>query len=240
MDSFLLALQFLTRIPIRCTLQGNDAALGNSTLYYPMVGFVIGVLLSFLALILSGGSDLVAAAVVLTAWVWLTGGLHLDGLADCADAWVGGFGSRQRSLQIMKDPAAGPIAVIALFLIMLMKLSVVLVLIQHNNLIPLMLAPVLGRCAILLLMLSTPYVSQNGLAEKIMHNLPFANARWVVVISLFFCGLFMGWANVLLACAVCFWIRHAAISRLGGATGDVYGAAVEILETVGLLAVVLS
>lgn len=239
MDSFLLALQFLTRIPVSYPFIADDEALGRSVLYYPLVGFVIGVLLSILALLLSGSPDMLAAAVVLSAWVGLTGGLHLDGLADCADAWVGGLGSRQRSLQIMKDPAAGPIAVMALLLVLLLKWAAVLVLIQQNNLICLMLAPLLGRSAILVLMLSTPYVSPRGLAEKILQHLPFSDARWVLLISLAFAGMIMGWFNVLLAGFLLLWIRYAAITRLGGVTGDVYGAAVELVETAVLLAVVL-
>ncbi|MCK9605549.1 MAG: adenosylcobinamide-GDP ribazoletransferase [Methylomonas sp.] len=239
MESLLIALQFLTRIPINYRLADNEAALGRSVLYYPLVGFVIGVLLSVLVLLLSGTPDIVAAAVVLSVWVFLTGGLHLDGLADCADAWVGGIGSPQRSLQIMKDPAAGPIAVLVLSLLLLVKFSALFVLIQQNNLIPLMLAPLLGRCAILLLMLSTPYVSPKGMAEKLLANLPLSEARVVVVISLAFAGLFMGWANVLLAGGLLLWIRYLALKRLGGVTGDVYGAAVELIEMAGLLAAVL-
>lgn len=239
MESLLIALQFLTRIPVNYRLTDNAAALGRSVLYYPLVGFVIGVILSFLALLLSGTPDMVAAAVVLSAWVLLTGGLHLDGLADCADAWVGGLGNPQRSLRIMKDPASGPIAVLVLLLLLLVKFTVLFVLIQQNNLIPLMLAPLLGRCAILLLMLSTPYVSPKGMAEKLLDNLPYGEARTVVVISLAFAGLFMGWANVLLAFGLLLWIRYLALQRLGGVTGDVYGAAVELIETAGLLAVVL-
>ena len=124
-------------------------------------------------------------------------------------------------------------------LVLLLKWVAVVVLVQQNNLIYLMLAPLLGRTAILLLMLSTPYVSPKGLAEKLMQNLPFADARWVVLISLIFAGLIMGWANVLLAGVVLLWVRYAAMVRLGGATGDVYGAAVELVETSALLAVVL-
>jgi adenosylcobinamide-GDP ribazoletransferase len=239
MESLLIALQFLTRIPVNYRPTDNAAALGRSVLYYPLVGFVIGVVLSFLALLLSGTPDMVAAAMVLSAWVFLTGGLHLDGLADCADAWVGGIGNPQRSLRIMKDPASGPIAVLVLLLLLLVKFTVLFVLIQQNNLIPLMLAPLLGRCGILLLMLSTPYVSPKGMAEKLLDNLPYGEARTVVVVSLAFAGLFMCWANVLLAFGLLLWIRYLALQRLGGVTGDVYGAAVELIETAGLLAVVL-
>lgn len=239
MDSFLIALQFLTRIPVGRGLHINDASLGHSILYYPLVGFLIGVLLSTLALLLSYAPDTVVAAIILAAWVWLSGGLHLDGLADCADACVGGLGDRQRSFQILKDPAAGPIAVMVLILVLLMKWVAVTVLLQQNNLICLMLTPLLGRTAILILMLSTPYVSPKGLAEKLMQNLPFADARWVVLISLIFAGLMIGWPNVLLAGIVLLWVRYAAVLRLGGVTGDVYGAAVELVETSALLAVVL-
>ena len=239
MDSFFIALQFLTRIPIDRDIQIDDVALGRSVLYYPLVGFLIGVLLSTLTLVLSYAPDTVVAAIVITAWAWLSGGLHLDGLADCADACVGGLGDRQRSFRILKDPAAGPIAVMVLILVLLMKWVAVTVLLQQNNLICIMLAPLLGRTAILLLMLSTPYVSPKGLAEQIMQNLPFIEARRVVLISLIFSGLMMGWGNVLLTGIVLLWVRYAAVLRLGGATGDVYGAAVELVETSVLLAVVL-
>lgn len=239
MDSFLIALQFLTRIPVARHLNTNDAALGHSVLYYPLVGFLIGTVLSALSLLLSAVPDTVTAAIVLSAWVWLTGGLHLDGLADCADATVGGMGDRQRSLQIMKDPAAGPVAVTVLLLVLLLKWVCLVELIQQGNLIVLMLVPLLGRCAILLLMLSTPYVSSKGLAEKIVENLPFADARWVIVVSLVFAGLMIGWANVLFAGILLLWVRNMALLRLGGVTGDVYGAAVELVETGALLAVVL-
>jgi adenosylcobinamide-GDP ribazoletransferase len=59
----------------------------------------------------------VAAALVLILWVWSTGALHLDGLADSADAWVGGLASRERTLEIMKDPRSGPAAVTAIGLV---------------------------------------------------------------------------------------------------------------------------
>jgi len=239
MDSFLIALQFLTRIPVRQQTAVDDAALGQSVLYYPLIGFLIGVLLSILALALSAGPDIVVAGIVVTAWAWLSGGLHLDGLADCADAYVGGLGDRERSFQIMKDPASGPIAVMVLILVLLLKWAAVAVLIQQNNLVCLMLAPLLGRTAILVLMLSTPYVSHKGIAEKLMQNLPYADARLVVLIALVFAGLMMGWVNVLLAGLVLLWVRNTALSRLNGATGDVYGAAVELVEASALLAVVL-
>lgn len=109
MRAFLVALQFLTRLPVRLRAAPSEEELGRSLLFYPLVGLLIGMLLTTLAMAISaaGISDLLGAALVLAAWVVLTGGLHLDGLADSADAWSGGRGDRERTLAIMKDPYWG-------------------------------------------------------------------------------------------------------------------------------------
>lgn len=239
MDSFLIALQFLTRIPVSYSFVADDCQLGRSVLYYPPIGLLIGGLLAVAAMLLTNSPAMVAAAILLTIWVLLTGGLHLDGLADCADAWVGGFGDRQRSLRIMKDPASGPVAVALLVLVLLLKWTALAALIEQNRLMPLLMAPLLGRSAIVLLMLSTPYVSPQGLAEKLLRHLPETAARWVAGLSLAVAAFLLGWLPMLLAILLLIWLRHAAISRLGGVTGDVYGAAVELVETAVLLGAVL-
>lgn len=239
MESFLIALQFLTRIPVAYRFVADDSRLGQSVLYYPLIGLLIGGLLSVLAILLANSPAMVVAAMLLTLWVLVTGGLHLDGLADCADAWVGGFGDRQRSLRIMKDPASGPIAVTLLVLVLLLKWTALATLIEQNHLTPLLTAPLLGRSAILLLMLSTPYVSPRGLAEKLLQHLPETAARRVAGLSIVVAAIALGWLPLLFAGLLLVWIRHAAISRLGGVTGDVYGAAVELVETAVLLAAVL-
>lgn len=239
MHSFLIALQFLTRIPIGHGLVVDDNRLGRSVLFYPGVGLLIGGVLMAGAMLLADSPAMVAAALLLMVWVLVTGGLHLDGLADCADAWVGGFGDRARSLRIMKDPASGPIAVCVLVLVLLLKWSLLVSLLEQNRFVPLLIAPLLGRSAILLLMLSTPYVSPQGLAEKLLQHLPRTAVRWVAGLSVAAAAVALGWLALLLAGLLLMWIRRAAVSRLGGVTGDVYGAAVELTETAALLAVVL-
>lgn len=229
MDSLLIALQLLTRHPLRYELSLNDADIGQSVLYYPIVGFLIGVLLSTSVLLLSATPDMLAATLVLALWVWLTRSLHLRGFINCATAWADNF--KQVSTTIT--------AKLALFLLLFMKWLCIWVLIQHNQLSSLMLVPLLGRTSILLLMLSTPYVSPTGWAEKILQNLCFEDARWVIVISLTFAGMFLGWPNVLLTILLMLWIRSAAIKRQGGVTDDALGAAVEVTEAAALLVVAL-
>jgi adenosylcobinamide-GDP ribazoletransferase len=238
-DALLIALQFLTRIPLPFSFAYHDQALGRSPLFYPLVGLLLGALLAGLALFLQSSPTALAATLVLSAWVLLTGGLHLDGLADCADAWVGGYGDRQRSLQIMKDPASGPIAVTVLVLVLLVKWSALSALLDQQQLLPILLAPLLGRSAILLLMLTTPYVSPKGLAETLLQHLPFAAARIVLAVAILLALLTLGWLSLLAVALMILVVRQTAIKRLGGSTGDVYGAAVELSEAAALLAVAL-
>lgn len=236
MQAFWLALQFLTRIPVPDTGPADPRRLGQSALYYPAVGLLLGLLLALLAAALAGGAHLASAALVLAAWVLLTGGLHLDGLADCADAWVGGYGDRERSLRIMKDPSSGPIAVCILLLVLLLKFAAVEALLAEQRYAALVLAPVLGRAAILLLMCSTAYVNPQGLAAKLLEQFPADAARWPIAASALLGLALLGWPALLAAGLLLFWLRRTAIARLGGCTGDVYGAAVELVETAVIIA----
>lgn len=231
MTSFWLALQFLTRIPVAPIAELEAPVLGRSVLFYPLVGLIIGGILFFCAYLLSGfpNAQLQAALLVLI-WVLLTGGLHLDGLADCADAWAGGLGSRQRSLEIMQDSCAGPAAVLSLIFIVLLKWLSLIPIIEMQFWPLLFAAPVLGRSAILGLMLTTPYVREQGLGATIVQQLP---RNMTVAVLFLVLGLVMCWVHipVLLSVLLVWWLlRNLACKRLGGVTGDVYGASVEVVE----------
>ena len=114
----------------------------------------------------------VLAALMLAVWVIITGGLHLDGLADTADAWIGGRGDRDRTLAIMKDSRSGPIAIIAIVLVLLNKFAALQVLLAGDARAVLLLAPVLGRATIVLLLITTPYVRPHGLGRPYANYLP--------------------------------------------------------------------
>jgi adenosylcobinamide-GDP ribazoletransferase len=93
----LIALQFLTRLPVKAG-DWSDRDIGRSMLFYPLVGLLLGLALASVTAALHGAPPGVVAAVLLALWVVATGALHLDGLADSADAWIGGFGDpRARS-----------------------------------------------------------------------------------------------------------------------------------------------
>ncbi len=234
MNSFLIALQFLTIIPVTHSYIANDKQLGHSSLFYPIIGLIIGSLLVFSTHWLSTLPNQIQAAIVLILWVLLTGGLHLDGLADCADAWVGGLGSKQRSLDLMKDPAAGPIAVIVLVLILLLKWLLINQLIEQNASETLLLTPVLGRVAILILMLTANYIRPDGMGKKIVDNLPQPAVKVNSLICILLGIYYLGFLAISFMIIILLIINYQSKKRLGGVTGDVYGAGVELVE-IGIL-----
>ncbi|NOQ36383.1 MAG: adenosylcobinamide-GDP ribazoletransferase [Methylococcaceae bacterium] len=239
MTAFILAVQFLTRIPVPYSIKASDEQLGQSVLFYPVIGLFIGGFLALVAFLLQGNAISLQAAILLTFWVLITGGLHLDGLADCADGWAGGLGNPQRSLEIMKDPASGAIAVVVLILVLLLKWTALSSLLeQDEGFSQLIIIPALGRSAILALMLSSPYVSPNGLGEKLIRYLPKTAAALVLSTMLALGFYIVGFWALFYAGLMLLAIRFLAHQRLGGVTGDVYGAAVELLEMVLLIAVV--
>jgi len=208
-------------------------------LFYPVVGFLIGLVLIILAMLLSAQASLVSAMLVLIIWVALTGGLHLDGLADSADAWLGGLGDKAKTLTIMKDPTSGPIAVSLLILVLLTKLIMLSELIAQQNWLAIMLATTLARTALPLLFLTTPYVRQNGIAALLIKYQPQLATKYivlaVVILSIFLGGMWL----LLLVFAVFLLLRYAMQQRLDGTTGDTAGAMVEMLETCALIAAVI-
>ncbi|OLU26165.1 adenosylcobinamide-GDP ribazoletransferase [Pseudomonas sp. PA15(2017)] len=234
-----IALQFLTRLPVRLAGMPTPQQMGRSLLFYPVVGAVVGGFLLVATRFLDGAPVPLQAALLLTLWVGLSGALHLDGLADSADAWMGGFGDRERTLAIMKDPRSGPIAVVVLVLLLLLKFSALLALLEQGSHLVLLLAPVLGRGALLALFLYTPYVRPGGLGDALKTHLPRSSATVVLVVTALL-GLLLGGFWVMVAVAGVFlWLRLMMLQRLGGTTGDTAGALLEVVECAVLLTAAL-
>ncbi|MNO59174.1 Cobalamin synthase [compost metagenome] len=241
-EPLLIALQFLTRLPVSLPGMPAPQQLGRSLLWYPAVGVLIGALLLLLHSALAGAPALLQAALLLALWVGLSGALHLDGLADMADAWVGGHGDRERTLTIMKDPRSGPIAVVALVLLLLLKFAALVALLQAGQWAALLLAPWLGRSLLPLLFFTTPYVRAGGLGQALSEHLPRRQLPWLLGGNALAMLLF-GWCGLLAigaALLTFFLMRRAFVTRLGGTTGDTAGALVEAGECVVLVILALA
>ncbi|EPQ0430347.1 adenosylcobinamide-GDP ribazoletransferase, partial [Acinetobacter baumannii] len=179
MAPFWIALQFLTILPIELKTIPTAQQNGRAILFYPLVGLIIGGILFLVTCIFVKLPALLLAAIVFALWIWLTGGLHLDGLADTADAWVGGFGDKLRTLQIMKDPSCGPIGVLSIVIVCLLKFALIYVLIEQHQSLFLICIPILGRVVPSILFLTTPYVREKGLGRSLTDHLP-KTASWII------------------------------------------------------------
>ena len=164
MKSFLIALQFLTRIPVKFREIPTNQQTAKSLLAYPLVGILIGFVLLIAYLALSDTNALLRAALILTLWVAITGALHLDGLADSADALVGGFGDKDKTLAIMKDPNCGSVGVVVLMLVLLLKFAA-LISLSEQNMALLVAAPAIARTTVLWSFLNISYVRRGGLGQ---------------------------------------------------------------------------
>ena len=245
MNAFWIALQFLTILPTAKKIDYNGQDLGKAILYYPLVGLLIaGLLYANQFLLFQVFTELphapeLVAALTLTVWVAVSGGLHLDGLADCADAWVGGLGDKEKTLQILKDPRSGPIAVVTLVLTLLLKYACLLVIFTQQNAVYLFLIPFLARGSLFLFFLTLPYARSEGIAATMHKRFP-RQAGWWVLFLIVTCVVFIK-TQLVIALALlgvlfmCF--RSAVLKRLGGFTGDTLGAWVELAELVLLLVV---
>ncbi len=239
MQPLLIALQFLTRLPVRLAGMPAPEAIGRSLACYPLVGLGLGALLWLAAVLLAGAPLPLQAALLLTLWVALTGALHLDGLADTADAWVGGFGDRERTLAIMKDPRSGPIAVAVLVLLLLLKFAALLALLEAGEAHALLATLLLGRAALPALFLTTAYVRPGGLGQALAEHLPRRAVKGALLASGVLVVLIGGWQGMLalVVAALVFWlVRRALLRRLGGTTGDTAGALLELTECAVLVA----
>ncbi len=239
---FWIALQFLSSLPINLPGMPKPQELGLSLLFYPLVGALFGGVLWGVCALLAGTPLMLHAALLLTVWVLLSGGLHLDGLADSADAWLGGFGDRERTLTIMKDPRSGPIAVVTLVLVLLLKFCALLALIEQQQAMVLVIVPLIGRSALLGVFLTTPYVRAGGLGQALADHLPRKAGWWVLALSAVVCVALAGYAGlwaVMLATLGFVWLRHVMMRRLAGTTGDTAGALLELLEVLVLVGLAL-
>lgn len=263
--SFWYAIAFLTRCPtvnLAKALEQNKTLISQRSVYfYPLVGVLIGGLIFSVYYLFIGQylleeiplnemvlhKSYVVAALMLTGWCLITGGLHLDGLADAADAWVGGFGDRQRTLDIMKDPSIGPTGLMLVILVLLLKYSALIVLINQGSvffvLAALLCIPMLARLNILPLFYFTPYVRDNGLGSDFKRSLSFRVLAVLIALCFILTILLLPNNKILVLWialwAVFIWARRLMISRIGGTTGDTAGALIEVQEALLLVIIVL-
>lgn len=237
--AFLLALSLMTRVPVGNIDNITDQDSGRSALFYPLIGLIIGALIYIPILFFPNAPSFVLSAIIITAWAIITGGLHLDGLADSADGWLGGLGDRERTLKIMKDPVVGAAGAIALVCFLLLKFTALTALIEYKLAWLLIITPLLGRSMILVTFISTKYANSTGMANAVVANIPYAASIVLLCLCLLLSAIASVWGMLLVLIGF-YFLRRLMLIRLDGCTGDTVGATVEISEMLFMLGTILS
>jgi adenosylcobinamide-GDP ribazoletransferase len=228
--------QFLTRLPVPGVADFSPVELARSAAWFPFVGLVLGAIVGLVTFALDHRSPVLAGIVGVVAWVWLTGALHLDGLADLADALGASHRDPQRFFAVLADPHLGTFGIVSVVLVLMVK-AAALGSLPQDSLLGLPLALAWSRLGTLAwgrwLRPLKP-----GQGERFTWQLsPGWIGFWTVLLLL---------ASVAIAPALCaaplfiaawgLWLR----ARLGGMTGDCLGAGVEVTEAALLLLVALT
>ncbi len=234
---FVSAIRTLTVIPV----SGKDADdLSDAVVWFPLVGFLIaGILAAFIkaGLYLTNWYQLIALFSVFFI-AFLTRGIHLDGLADSADAFGGGY-EKTKILSIMKDSNIGTFGSLALIFVVLIKWIAVLKIIRSSDLMLLFPVYVTSRFSMSYLASTSPYArKEGGTAQPFVKDAGTKDAVIAFVLSLVLSAvtakgvgialLFVGFFTTLL-------LKLFYIKKVGGITGDMLGAAAEITESVLLV-----
>ncbi len=235
MNGFFAALQFLTVFPLPRSLSPDGEALKKAPFFFPFVGLLVGVMIAsidrLLGDLLPTAVTSVLATILLMAF---SGALHTDGLADTAD---GLFSSRprERMLEIMRDSRTGPMGVVAIVSVVALKIAAIATLPASARFWTLVMMPVAGRSALLVVMATLPYARQEGLVVIFQLRHPAFILLWALTFLLTvgavaggIHGGVAGASSFIFVILFTFYLRR----KIGGFTGDTLGAACELTELV--------
>lgn len=236
MKRLILMLQFLTRIPININLKVDEEDFFEGVIYFPLVGLIIGMFVVFayyIGLNLSG--KLVGAVFAITMEIFITGGLHLDGLADTFDG-IYSNRSKDRILEIMKDSRLGTNGALAIFVLLILKVVLISDL-EIPNVYPiLLLMPVFSRLnSVFASRLAKP-ARKQGMGNLFIGRVNTKQFLIALIVAIIPSLLFPKLIPIigLLLLFTLWYIKHISY-RIDGMTGDTLGALCELSEVVYLL-----
>ena len=250
MNEFLIGLQFLTRINLVRQTVWTEKSFGGSVKFFPAVGAVLGIIyavtIGILIFLTDGAIPIFIGAVGFFLSVILTGGIHCDGLADTADGLFSGR-EREKILEIMKDSRAGSFGVMSLILISALQISALAELAKISpawTCTAIFSAPIIGRLAMVFVIKKFPYARPQGTGKAFsiyttQKTLNFATLETILFLTP---TVFLSWKIFLtslfaIIATIIFSWRFGIFSteKIGGVTGDIYGAVEIISETVTII-----
>jgi adenosylcobinamide-GDP ribazoletransferase len=233
LTDFALAWGLLTSIALPVVPTHTSPSPGRAAAYFPLVGLILGGVLAGAGWVLYWLLPAnVAAALVLVVWVGLTGMLHLDGFMDSCDGLLPPR-ERTRRLEIMKDSRVGAFGVVGGVLLLLVKFTALAALPEESRLAMLVAAPVLARWAMTWQMARYPRARSGGLGVLFTTGLGWPQVTTASAVAVGVAFFLLGWLGLIVLAGA--WLAATlvaglAMARLGGLTGDVYGATGEVVE----------
>lgn len=240
-SNFLLSLQFLTVFPLRIT-KVSTQKMAWAAAFFPLVGLLLGSALAGINALLGilGFPELVTSIILVVSLVVITGGMHLDGLADTVDAFLSNKPKAQMLL-IMRDSHIGVMGVLSLISIILLKIGLIYSLNPESSIAALPLMCVLSRWSMVLAMFLCPYARQDGKALAFIRGMNykiFSAATIITLICVFGIWQVKGLILLLIIAAYTYLSGRFFNSKIGGMTGDTLGALCELSEIIVLLSVI--
>ena len=241
MKRFIIALQFLTIVRLSRKIQVEPEELGKSMGYFPMVGLVLGlILILFNILFLRILPAPVVDGILITILIIFTGALHLDGLADTIDGLAGGS-SKEEILHIMRDSNTGAIGVVGLTMTLLLKYAVLMNIPYEIKNQILVVMPVIGRWSMVELSLFSEYArSTNGIGLPFTTYLRKREFLFASATAILVSFVLLGIKGIIIMIVIGIFILGSAKFlkvKIGGITGDTFGAINEISEVLVLILV---
>lgn len=243
MRRFIIALQFLTIIPLDKDLKVTEEDLGKSMLYFPLVGLFIGGCLVFSSQVLSSILPLrVVDGLLITLLVLFTGSIHLDALADTIDGIASGKDKTDR-LRIMKDGKVGAMGVVGIIIVLMLKYLALNSLSQTLKCQSLLLMPMMGRWSQVMVAYFSDYAGlKRGLGFPFTTHVNSGIFIFTAVMSVLFAYSLLLLKGLLIAGIIglsCFLYSRFFRHTLGGVTGDILGAISEIVEAAVLIMILV-
>lgn len=238
MRLYLIAMQFLTIIPLPFDTRCQKEDLGRATALFPLAGLTIGGLLAGLYWLMAPWLPRsLSAALLVTALAAVTGALHLDGLADVADG-LAARGDRERFLKVMKDSHVGAAGAVAVALGLLLKWQALTAVPTDISWQALLIFPLLGRFSQTLAMAGARHARQDGLGAAFIQGMGSRHLLVSLGITLTICLLLLPFKGAVALAAVfglTLLIKGYFQNRLGGLTGDIIGCTCELSEILALI-----
>ncbi|MGL4910860.1 MAG: adenosylcobinamide-GDP ribazoletransferase [Romboutsia sp.] len=251
MKRFISILQFMTRIPININV-GFDEEFHKTLYYFPLVGFVLGILTFLIGLVSTTVFDPFISSIIITlAGVILTGGLHIDGLGDTFDALYS-YRDKEKMLEIMKDSRLGTNSLLAIMFLILLKVGFVHSLIINNLLWLIIFMPVIARLGVLTITYKTKTPREKGMGNlfigKCTMNMIIVGTIYSVSLIAFISKFIFLAENITIietiASIVIVFLfinmfkRHV-YKKIDGVTGDILGCTIELSEALYLIYIYL-